>query len=116
MSRAATAIIPPPRPPVPLVLEQLWSRLTDEQRQQTLTTLATGWASAGIRKKKGGSAVIGGRTSILLYPCLLRRVGRRWQAEHLSAGNVARPRVTAAAGLFEWLLSSRKVNLVVTVK
>jgi len=30
----------PPRPPVPLVLEQLWSRLTDEQRQQTLTTLS----------------------------------------------------------------------------
>jgi len=31
---------PPPRPPVPLVVEQLWSRLTDEQRQQTLTTLS----------------------------------------------------------------------------
>jgi hypothetical protein len=31
---------PPPRPPVPLVLEQLWSRLTSEQRQQTLMTLS----------------------------------------------------------------------------
>ena len=40
MSRAATTVIPPPRPRVPLVLEQLWSRLTDEQRQQTLTTLS----------------------------------------------------------------------------
>ena len=40
MSAAATTIIPPPRPPVPLVLEQLWSRLTNEQRQQTLTTLS----------------------------------------------------------------------------
>lgn len=32
---------PPPRPPAPLLLEQLWNRLTDAQRQQTLATLSS---------------------------------------------------------------------------
>ena len=31
----------PPRPPVPLLLDQLWNRLTPEQRQQTLATLSS---------------------------------------------------------------------------
>jgi hypothetical protein len=31
----------PPRPPIPLALEQLWNRLTEEQRQQTLATLSS---------------------------------------------------------------------------
>jgi hypothetical protein len=30
----------PPRPSAPLALDQLWNRLTNEQRQQTLATLS----------------------------------------------------------------------------
>ena len=41
MSQAVTAVVPPPRPSVPLVLDQLWNRLTHEQRQQTLATLSS---------------------------------------------------------------------------
>jgi hypothetical protein len=39
MSEVVTVIAPPPRPAVPLVLDQLWNRLTNEQRQQTLAAL-----------------------------------------------------------------------------
>ena len=44
MSPIATVFVPPPRPPVPLILEQLWTRLTHEERQQTLATLKIGRA------------------------------------------------------------------------
>ena len=41
MSQVAHRLCPPRARPVPLVLDQLWNRLTDEQRQQTLATLSS---------------------------------------------------------------------------
>ena len=38
--RNAPQLSLPPRPACPLGLDQLWNRLTDEQRQQTLATLS----------------------------------------------------------------------------
>ena len=40
MSQALIAFVPP-APAASLVLDQLWNRLTDEQRQRTLATLSS---------------------------------------------------------------------------